>query len=226
MSEGCEVGDQAPASTRQALTPPNPNEFESATTFADRRGASPPRHRRQQSGIEVGRGPRSAGRGRCRSRPHRDDGFDGARAADHVAGRSLHRGDRRRRTTEQGGERGGLGGIVQRGRGAVGVDVGDRPGVRPASASASRMHAAHPRRRGSEPRGGGRRHWCRSRGSCRAARDRRRGRRRVGAAPRSRPPRRARSRHGPRRRAATRGPGRRRCCSSRRVAGTSRWRCR
>ena len=68
-------------------------------------------------------------------------------APERVTGDALDRGDRRALGAEQLDDRLGLGGVVERGRGPVGVDRGSTsPGRVPASASASSMQETAPAR--------------------------------------------------------------------------------
>ena len=76
--------------------------------------------------------------------------LDGAGCADQVAGDALGGRDRRRRPAEQGDEGIGLGAVVERRRGAVGVDVADVGGREPRIGDGLR-HAVE----GAEPVGVG-----------------------------------------------------------------------
>src|SRR3954454_4083640 len=91
--------------------------------WGDRSGV-PPHQVDRDRRVRVGQVGDRRNRAACRA-GQADDRLDRAGGADEVAGHALGRGDRRTARPEHLGDRLGLGGVVERRRRAVRVDVGD-----------------------------------------------------------------------------------------------------
>ena len=98
----------------------------------------------RQLGVELGRDSRSAGSGRAASTEHRHR-LDGAGGAEECPVTPLIEVTGGPGSAEHLRDGLGLGGVVERGGGAVGVDLARcRSASRPASARASSMHDTAP----------------------------------------------------------------------------------